>query len=61
MYEAEMLHTTPLAQSVERTPFKRVVEGSSPSWGGGQGRRPAFVSEVPTGKWRNINHVLPII
>ena len=30
---------TLLAQSVERQPFKLVVEGSSPSWGAGKGGR----------------------
>ena len=42
---------TQLAQSVERTPFKRVVEGSSPSLG--EGLVDALKS--PLWKWRDIH------
>ena len=43
---------TQLAQSVERTPFKRVVEGSSPSLGEG------LVDTLKSllWKWRDINN-----
>ena len=42
---------TRLAQSVERTPFKRVVVGSSPTSGGGRRRSLGLEPEVSR-KWR---------
>ena len=42
-----------LAQSVERTPFKRVVVGSSPTSGGGKRQTLGLEPEV-SGIWRNI-------
>ena len=39
-----------LAQSVERTPFKRVVVGSSPTSGGGKRQTLGLEPEVSTGQ-----------
>ena len=44
-------HMARLAQSVERTPFKRVVVGSSPTSGGGKRRSLGLEPEVSR-KWR---------
>ena len=38
-----------LAQSVERTPFKRVVVGSNPTSGGGIGGRPRKIPTMGNG------------
>ena len=43
---------TRLAQSVERTPFKRVVVGSSPIPGGGRDK-PLVLNQKSQRKWRD--------
>ena len=47
---------TRLAQSVERTPFKRVVVGSSPTSGGGGRDKSLGLDPEVSRKWRYQAH-----